>query len=96
MESGQTQKAEPPSLCSVRLCSVKLEDYFTHHSSDPATKEELGTVPEMGIEETKDAIKAAGEAFVTWGKTTAKVTGRHFRLYHPLTCGRGSIATTFS
>jgi len=39
---------------------------------NPATKEELGTVPEMGIEETKDAIKAAGEAFVTWGKTTAK------------------------
>lgn len=39
---------------------------------NPATKEELGTVPEMGIEETKDAIKAAGEAFVTWSKTTAK------------------------
>jgi hypothetical protein len=50
----------------------------------------------MGIEETKDAIKAAGEAFVTWGKTTAKVTGRHFGLYYSLTCGWGSIATTFS
>jgi hypothetical protein len=32
----------------------------------------------MGIEETKDAIKAAGEAFVTWGKTTAKVTSPLF------------------
>jgi hypothetical protein len=50
----------------------------------------------MGIEETKDAIKAAGEAFVTWGKTTAKVTGRHFGLYYFLICGWGSIATTFS
>jgi hypothetical protein len=50
----------------------------------------------MGIEETKDAIKAAGEAFVTWGKTTAKVTGRDFGLNHPLTCIWGSIATTFS
>ncbi|KAH9999912.1 succinic semialdehyde dehydrogenase [Russula vinacea] len=39
---------------------------------NPATREELGTVPEMGIEETKDAINAAGEAFVTWSKTTAK------------------------
>lgn len=50
----------------------------------------------MGIEETKDAIKAAGEAFVTWGKTTAKVAGHHFGLYYFLTCGWGSIATTFS
>jgi len=50
----------------------------------------------MGVEETKDAIKAAGEAFVTWGKTTAKVTGCHFGLYYPITCGWGSIATTFS
>jgi acyl-CoA reductase-like NAD-dependent aldehyde dehydrogenase len=57
--------------------------------------EELGTVPEMGIEETKGAIKAAGEAFLTWGKTTAKVTGRHFGLYYFLTCSWGSIATTF-
>lgn len=74
-----------------------LEDHFAHRSSDPATKEELGTVPEMGIEETKDAIKAAGEAFVTWSKTTAKVTtGRHFGLYSSLTRGWGSIATTFS
>jgi acyl-CoA reductase-like NAD-dependent aldehyde dehydrogenase len=27
----------------------------------------------MGIEETKDAIGAARQAFVTWSKTTAKV-----------------------
>ncbi len=50
----------------------------------------------MGMEETKDAIKAAREAFVTWGKTTAKVTGRHFVLYCSLTWGWGSTATTFS
>ena len=87
---------------SHRLCvqcdsgSVKLEDYLAHRSSDPATKEELGTVPEMGIEETKNAIKVAGEAFVTWGKTTAKVAGRHFGHHYPLICGWGSIATTFS
>lgn len=73
-----------------------MEDHFAHRSSDPATREELGTVPEMGIEETKDAINAAGEAFVTWSKTTAKVTGHHFVLYCFLTQGWGSTATTFS
>lgn len=42
--------------------------------TDPATEEELGTIPEMGLEETKAAIAAAGKAFQTWGKTTAKVS----------------------
>ena len=32
------------------------------HGADPATTEELGTVPEMGIEETKEAIEAASKA----------------------------------
>ncbi|KAI0053601.1 succinic semialdehyde dehydrogenase [Auriscalpium vulgare] len=40
--------------------------------TNPATSEELGTVPEMGVEETKEAIAAAAEAFKTWSKTTAK------------------------
>jgi len=39
---------------------------------NPATGEELGTVPEMGIEETQEAIDAAGRSFATWSKTTAK------------------------
>ena len=30
----------------------------------------------MGLEETKEAIDAAGRAFVTWGRTTAKVRFR--------------------
>ncbi|KAF9057807.1 succinate-semialdehyde dehydrogenase [Panaeolus papilionaceus] len=40
--------------------------------TNPATNEELGTVPEMGIAETKAAIEAASKAFVGWSKTTAK------------------------
>jgi succinate-semialdehyde dehydrogenase/glutarate-semialdehyde dehydrogenase len=40
---------------------------------DPATNEELGTVPEMGMEETKEAIEAASRAFASWSRTTAKV-----------------------
>ncbi|KAI1783946.1 Aldehyde/histidinol dehydrogenase [Ganoderma leucocontextum] len=40
--------------------------------TNPATAEELGTVPEMGLAETKQAIDAASRAFKTWSKTTAK------------------------
>jgi succinate-semialdehyde dehydrogenase/glutarate-semialdehyde dehydrogenase len=40
---------------------------------DPATLEELGSVPDMGITETTEAINAATKAFATWSKTTAKV-----------------------
>ncbi|ETW84022.1 hypothetical protein HETIRDRAFT_408257 [Heterobasidion irregulare TC 32-1] len=40
--------------------------------TNPATEEKLGTIPEMGVEETKEAINAAAEAFKTWSKTTAK------------------------
>ncbi|CCL98253.1 uncharacterized protein FIBRA_00247 [Fibroporia radiculosa] len=39
---------------------------------NPATDEELGTIPEMGLVETKEAIDAAGRAFKSWSKTTAK------------------------
>jgi hypothetical protein len=50
----------------------------------------------MGVEETKEAIDAAGKSFVTWSKTTAKVTDGHFEMYCPLTWGWGSNAMTFS
>ncbi|TCD61400.1 succinate semialdehyde dehydrogenase NADP+ linked, partial [Steccherinum ochraceum] len=39
---------------------------------NPATGEELGHVPEMGLVETKEAIAAASKAFTSWSKTTAK------------------------
>ncbi|KAF7789391.1 hypothetical protein EIP86_000335 [Pleurotus ostreatoroseus] len=40
--------------------------------TNPATNEELGTIPEMGLAETKDAIEAASTAFKTWSRITAK------------------------
>ena len=40
---------------------------------DPATGEELGSVADFGLADTKKAIEAASKAFKTWGKTTAKV-----------------------
>ncbi len=39
--------------------------------TNPATGEKLGTVPNMGAEETRRAIEAAEEAFSSWRKTTA-------------------------
>ena len=65
------------SVLSALVISSKLVCRFAHCYLDPATGEELGTVPEMGIEETKEAIDAAGRSFATWSKTTAKVIGRH-------------------
>ncbi|KAF5387701.1 hypothetical protein D9615_000736 [Tricholomella constricta] len=40
--------------------------------TNPATLEELGTVPDMGLSETKEAIDAASRAFPAWSRTTAK------------------------
>ncbi|KAJ3907047.1 succinic semialdehyde dehydrogenase [Lentinula edodes] len=39
---------------------------------NPASNQELGTVPEMGLAETEEAIAAAAKAFPAWSTTTAK------------------------
>jgi acyl-CoA reductase-like NAD-dependent aldehyde dehydrogenase len=52
---------------------VKYNQLTQKPVTDPATDEELGTVPEMGLEDAKSAIAAAGKAFASWGKTTARV-----------------------
>ncbi|TFK72045.1 succinate-semialdehyde dehydrogenase [Pluteus cervinus] len=39
---------------------------------NPATQQELGSVPELGLEETRQAIEAASRAFPAWSRTTAK------------------------
>ncbi|KAF8514834.1 succinic semialdehyde dehydrogenase [Hysterangium stoloniferum] len=40
--------------------------------TNPSNDSVLGTVPEMTVIETKEAIDAAAKAFKTWSKTTAK------------------------
>ena len=40
--------------------------------TNPATGDEIATVPSLGADETRDAIAAADRAFKTWRKTTAK------------------------
>ncbi|KAI8576470.1 hypothetical protein K450DRAFT_256887 [Umbelopsis ramanniana AG] len=39
---------------------------------DPATGEEIGKVPDMGVEDAKEAIDIASASFKTWSRTTAK------------------------
>ncbi|KAI8982219.1 Aldehyde/histidinol dehydrogenase [Mycotypha africana] len=39
---------------------------------DPATDKEIGQLPDMGTQETKEAIQAASDAFKTWSKTSGK------------------------
>ncbi|TBU28323.1 succinic semialdehyde dehydrogenase [Dichomitus squalens] len=54
--------------------------------TNPATTEELGTVPELGLEETKQAIDAASKAFKTWSKTTAKTRHDILMKWYALMC----------
>jgi succinate-semialdehyde dehydrogenase / glutarate-semialdehyde dehydrogenase len=39
---------------------------------NPATREPLGTVPDMGVPETRRAIEAAAQAFPAWAARTAR------------------------
>jgi len=40
---------------------------------NPATGEVIGSLPDMGHEETEQAVQAAYKAFYSWRNTTAKV-----------------------
>ncbi|PBK77126.1 succinate-semialdehyde dehydrogenase [Armillaria solidipes] len=51
---------------------IDAKDGATISVTNPATLEELGTVPEMGLSETMEAIEAASKAFPAWSRTTAK------------------------
>lgn len=61
-------------MSPLTLCITVKNLSFPH--LDPATLEELATVPDMGLEETKEAIDAAARAFPSWSATTPKVSER--------------------
>ena len=44
----------------------------THSVANPATREPIGTVPDMGAAETRRAIEAAASAFPSWAAHTAR------------------------
>src|SRR5882757_8913647 len=51
---------------------VNATSHATHEVLNPATREKLGTVPDMGAAETRRAIEAAGAVFPAWAARTAK------------------------
>ncbi len=67
--NGEWRDAASGKACEVR---------------NPATGEVLGTVPDMGVDETREAIAAAHAAFPAWAKKTAKERGQVLRRMHDL------------
>jgi len=51
---------------------------------NPATGEKLGTVPDMGVAETRRAIEAAAAAFPAWAARTAKDRAAILRRWYEL------------
>ncbi|HZO21323.1 MAG TPA: NADP-dependent succinate-semialdehyde dehydrogenase [Steroidobacteraceae bacterium] len=51
---------------------------------NPATREKLGTIPNFGAAETRQAIEAAAAAFPAWAAKTAKERGAILRRWYEL------------
>ncbi len=76
---GQWRDAEDGGTCEVR---------------NPATGAVLGTVPDMGEAETRQAIEAAHAAFPAWAKKTAKERAQILRrLYELMIDHQDDLAT---
>jgi succinate-semialdehyde dehydrogenase / glutarate-semialdehyde dehydrogenase len=56
----------------------------THDVVNPATREKIGTVPDMGAAETRRAIEAARAAFPAWAAKTAKERAVILRRWYEL------------
>jgi len=56
----------------------------TRDVTNPATGEKIGTVPDMGVAETRRAIEAAKAAFPAWAAKTAKERGAILRRWNDL------------
>src|ERR1700680_4139113 len=56
----------------------------THQVVNPATREPIGAVPDMGAGETRRAIEAAAQAFPGWPAQTAKERAAWLRRWYEL------------
>jgi succinate-semialdehyde dehydrogenase / glutarate-semialdehyde dehydrogenase len=63
---------------------VEAVEGGTHPVLNPATGEVLGTVPVMGVSETRRAIQAASDAFPAWAARTAKERAAILRRWYEL------------
>jgi succinate-semialdehyde dehydrogenase / glutarate-semialdehyde dehydrogenase len=81
-------KLKDPTLLRTQAYSngtwVNADNEATLPVSNPATGETLGTVPDMGVNETRRAIAAAAAAFPAWAARTAKERANILRRWHDL------------
>jgi succinate-semialdehyde dehydrogenase/glutarate-semialdehyde dehydrogenase len=63
---------------------VSAEGGGTHKVTNPATGEVIGTVPDLGVAETRRAIEAAQAAFPAWAARTAKDRATILRKWNDL------------
>jgi succinate-semialdehyde dehydrogenase/glutarate-semialdehyde dehydrogenase len=70
--------------CYIDGAWVSARSGATIPVDDPATGAIVGTVPKLGVAETRDAIAAAEAAFPAWRKKTAKERAVVLRKWHDL------------
>jgi len=63
---------------------VNADNEATVRVANPATGEVLGTVPDMGVSETRRAIASAAAAFPAWAARTAKERANILRRWYNL------------
>jgi succinate-semialdehyde dehydrogenase / glutarate-semialdehyde dehydrogenase len=56
----------------------------THRVVNPATREPIGSVPDMGVAETRHAVEAASLAFPAWAALTARERAAILRRWYEL------------
>ncbi|NGZ85163.1 NAD-dependent succinate-semialdehyde dehydrogenase [Duganella aceris] len=80
------QKLQDPTLLRQQcyIDGAWLDSGATLEVSDPASGAPLGTIPDMGAEETARAITAANLAWPAWRKKTAKERAALLRGWHDL------------
>jgi succinate-semialdehyde dehydrogenase/glutarate-semialdehyde dehydrogenase len=81
-------KLKDPSLfrqqCYIDGAWVDADSRETIPVTNPATGEEIGTVPKMGAAEARRAIEAANRAYPAWRRKTAKERGAILRKWYDL------------
>src|SRR2546429_3373200 len=87
-EDGRIMKLRDPDLLRSRaFIGGKWVDAMsgaTHQVLNPATREPIGAVPEMGAAETRRAIEAAAQAFPAWAAHTARERAAVLRRWYEL------------
>lgn len=72
------------SQCLINGQWLDQADRNTCDISNPASGERIGTVPDLGAIETREAIDAASAALPAWAKKTAKERAQILRRMHEL------------